>query len=146
MKKVLSICLALLVLGCQKPALNDAETKQEIIKTLENETQYFCERNLEKWQDTWAHQPYCSKMYAGNITFEELLGWEEIKQFATKHITEHPDPFPLPNPNFEYDIYLFGETAWVFYLKKVDNASMRESRFMVKEGSKWKIAKMQTTY
>jgi len=146
MKKVLLICLSLFVLSCQNPSADDSSSKEQIIQTLNNETRYFCERNLEKWQEEWAHQPYCSKMYAGNIEFEELLGWEAIRQFAVEHIAENPQPFPLPDTNFDYDIYLFGETAWVFYFKTVDNASMRETRFMVKEGNKWKIAKMQTIY
>jgi len=146
MKKFFILCLSVFVLSCQDISTDDALSKRQIIQTLENETKYFCERNFEKWQGEWAHQPFCSKMYAGDVEFESLVGWEAIQQFAVEHISEYPQVFPLPDTNFDYDIYLFGETAWVFYLKTVDKASMRETRFMVKENGKWKIARMQTIY
>lgn len=146
MKRLLLICLSIFALSCDDAPADEAVEKQQIVETLTSETKYFCGRNLEKWQEQWAHQPFCSKLYAGDIEFEELTGWSAIQQFASKHIADNPNPYPLPDFNVDYDIHLLGETAWVFYTKKIDNATMRETRFMVKEGDKWKIARMQTIY
>lgn len=146
MEKIILVCLSILAVSCQNPSAEATLVKQQIIETLENETKYFCERNLEKWEAEWAHQPFCAKMYAGNVGFENLVGWEPIRQFAVQHIADRPQPIPLPNPNVDYDIHLLGETAWVFFTKTIDNATMEETRFMVKEGNKWKIARMQTIY
>ncbi|MFK7904112.1 MAG: hypothetical protein AB8B69_03260 [Chitinophagales bacterium] len=147
-----TMCLFILLLtfGCQNKHnehnINNETTKQDIINILKNETKYFCERNLEEWQSQWSHEPFVYKMYAGNNAFEEFVGWEEINQFTVQHIEENPTPIPLPDTNFDYDIYLFGETAWVLYSKNVDGALARETRFMVKENNKWKIARMQTIF
>ena len=132
--------------ACQKPTPSTIDTKKQIIETLKKETQYFCERQLPQWQDQWSHQSFVSKMYAGNKAFEEFTSWEQINQYTVNHIAEFPEPIPIPKTSFEYDIHLFGETAWVFYSKMVDGVQVRETRFMVKEGEQWKIARMQTIF
>lgn len=146
MDKILLFTFFMGLLACQNPTISEADSRQAIINTLDQETQYFCERNLEKWQTQWAHQPYCSKMYAGATDFEELLGWEAIRQFAVDHIAKNPEVLPLPQAPDDYEIYLLGETALVYFTKRVGQATMRESRLMVKEDGQWKIARMQTTY
>ena len=133
------------LISCQGK-IETASTEKEIITTLKKETQYFCERNLEMWQAQWLQQDLAYKMYAGEHEFEEFVGWEEINQFTVQHIEKQPDPIPLPNTNYEFNIHLFGETAWVFYSKIVDDAEVRETRFMVKENGYWKIARMQTVF
>jgi len=148
MKKIILFCLSLFVLNCQNPSTNSTLHKEQIIETLKNETKYFCERNLKEWQKQWSHKSFCSKMYAGRgeVAFEYFEGWESINQFTVQHIAENPEVIPIPKTNFEYDIHLFGETAWVFYSKNVAGKLVKETRYMLKEGSKWKIAKMQTLF
>lgn len=160
MKNLLLLCLGVLVsvliLGCEtndtttsekEPIMENSEDiKKAIEETLKKETQYFCERNLEKWQEQWSHQPFVSKMYAGEKDFEHFTTWEEINAFTVNHIAENPDVIPIPESNYDLDIHLLGETAWVFYAKTVDGKEVRETRFMVREGDKWKIARMQTIY
>lgn len=146
MQKFTVFCWLLIVLGCQNLSSNNLSDKDEIIETLKNETQYFCERNLEKWQLQWSRQSFTYKMYGGSQGFQEFVGWEAINQFTVQHIAANPNPIPLPDTNYEYDIYLLGETAWVLYSKNVENGIARETRFMVKENDQWKIARMQTIF
>lgn len=157
MKNILLLCVGLLILSCESTSdtttnqqesmtENIENTKKAIEETLKQETRYFCERNLEKWQEQWSQQPFVSKMYAGEKKFEEFTTWEEINGFTVNHIAENPDSIPIPETNYDLDIHLLGETAWVFYSKTVDDKEVRETRFMVKEGDKWKIARMQTVY
>lgn len=154
--KIYYLLFFLLVLGCQnaavdssvdKPATdNSAVDKENIIETLKLETKYFCERKLKEWQAQWSQQPIVSKLYGGNMDFEYMDNWEGINQFVVDHIADNPAPIPLPKTNFDFDIHLYGQTAWVFYTKNVDESKVKETRFMVKEGEKWKIARMETVY
>ncbi|MEM6767949.1 MAG: hypothetical protein AAF655_23650 [Bacteroidota bacterium] len=146
-KNILSlISLLLLLSSCQNPKNAVPEEEAQIIETLQLETQYFCERKLAEWQNQWTHESYVSKMYAGKIGFEEFTNWEEIYQFTVDHINEFPDPIPIPESDQAYTVELFGETAFVFYTKEGEEGPVRETRFMVKEGDKWRIARMQTIY
>lgn len=157
MKHILLLCIGLLILSCEtsnkttenqkEPMTENIEiTKKAIEATLKQETKYFCERNLKMWQAQWSHQPFVSKMYAGEKDFEQFTTWEDINAFTVNHIAENPEVIPIPETNYDLDIHILGETAWVFYSKIVDNKNVRETRFMVKEGDKWKIARMQTVY
>lgn len=140
------LCCCLLIGSCQQSSISNLNTEKLIIETLEKETQYFCERNLKKWQEQWSHQSFVSKMYTGNQKFKEYIGWNEINKNTVDHIREFPKPIPIPDSNQDYTIKLFDKTAFVFYSYNKENSLVRETRFMVKEGSKWKIARMQTIY
>lgn len=146
MRRVWYLSLALLFIGCKAGQHDISKEKEKIIAVLNQETKYFCDRNLEKWQQQWSHQPFVSKMYAGSVDFEELTGWKAINQFTRDHIAEHPAKIPIPDTNFEYDFHFFKDTAWVFYSKNVDGKRVRETRFMVKENDQWKIGRMQTLF
>lgn len=146
MKKLYFICLALAALNCQVPSVSAQGAEALIIETLEKETQYFCERNLEKWQEQWVHKSYTSKMYAGNTEFREFNGWEAVNQNTVDHIKAHPEEIPVPVSHRDYSIELLGESALVFYSNTNATGTVREIRLMVKEDAKWKIARMQTIY
>lgn len=135
-----------LISSCRTPAAQDQDAKALIIETLQLETQYFCERNLGKWEEQWARAPFVSKMYLGNTSFTEFKGWEEIRQNTLDHIRDYPDPIPIPVVDQEYTVNLFKEAALVFYAKEGEVGPIREIRFMVREGEKWKIARMQTIH
>ena len=146
MKVIWLVGVVLFLGSCQKTLTSDMDPKVLIIETLQKETQYFCERNLDKWGDQWSQKSFVSKMYTGKTDFVEFRGWEAIKQNTVDHIQEFPDPISIPKPRLEYTIEVFGETAFVFYAKEGEHGPIRETRFMVKEGEKWKIARMQTIY
>ena len=126
--------IGLLTWSCQRSSHSTLQAKQLIIETLNKETQFFCERNLTEWQKQWSHKDFISKMYAGKIEFEELIGWEAINQFTVNHIKNNPSPIPIPKTSPDYNIELFDNTALVFYSKTIENKVIRETRFMVKEG------------
>ena len=137
----LGLCL---LLSCQ--AAGPAAAEAAIVETLQAETRYFCARNLAQWQAQWSQQPFVAKMYARDGQIEWFDGWEAIHRFTVAHIAAHPEPLPLPATDPQYEVHLFAETAWVFFAKTVDGKTVRETRFMVKEKGKWKIARMQTLY
>jgi len=146
MKKLWILFLGILIASCQKPSSSTVSAEQMIIDTLEKETQYFCERNLSKWQEQWSKKSFVSKMYAGKTDFKEYTDWESINQNTVDHIREFPDPITIPKTSHTYEVEIFGESAFVFYSKAGKDGPIRETRFMVKEGDKWKIARMQTIY
>ena len=138
--------ILLMLCSCGPTKINMAWEKQLIIQTLQKETQYFCERDLVQWQAQWSQAPFVSKMYAGEHEFEYFTDWAAIRQFTENHIEQNPDPIPLPDSNFDYEIHLLGTSAWVFFTKNADGKKVKETRFMVKENEKWKIARMETVY
>lgn len=146
MKNLWLFCFGLLIFSCQTSTPSKLNAEKLIAATLEKETQYFCERNLSKWQEQWSHQSFVSKMYTGKKEFKEYIGWAEINQFTVDHIRDFPEPIPIPDSNQNYTIELFENTAFVFYAKNGADGEVRETRFMVKEGGKWKIARMQTIF
>ena len=146
MRLVYLLFLCVYIAACQPAVEPTEQAKEKIIETLQLETKYFCERNLAKWQDQWSHKSFVSKMYAGEKDFEEFTSWNEINQFTVHHIADFPESIPIPVSDQEYDIYLFAETAWVFYTKEGETGPVRETRFMVNERGKWKIERMQTIY
>ncbi len=146
MKNCYVLALLPLISSCQTSTISDQDAETLIIETLQQETRYFCERDLLKWEEQWSKQPFVSKMYAGNIEFKEFSGWEAIRQNTVDHISDHPDPIPVPQVDQAYTVTVFEETALVMYAKMGEQGPIREMRFMVKEGEKWKIARMQTIH
>ncbi len=146
MKNWYLICLLPLFSSCQTNPNSSEGDEALIIETLQKETEYFCERNLRQWEEQWSKQAFVSKMYTGNTNFKEFIGWEEIRQNTVDHIRDFPDPIPVPDVDHGYNMELFGRSAFVFYTKKGKSGPVRETRFLVKEGGKWKIARMQTIY
>lgn len=146
MKNIWFLGLVFLSCSCHQSPVSSADDEKMIMETLQKETQYFCERNLIKWQEQWSHKSFVSKMYTGNIPFEEFIGWIAINEFTVRHIKKFPEVIPIPTTNPDYTIELFEDTALVFYSKNGENGLVREIRFMVKEGDKWKIARMQTIF
>lgn len=137
----------MLVWSCHAPEPSSPDqNKARIIETLQKETQYFCERKLDKWAEQWSHQNFVSKMYAGQHEFTEFDSWQAIWQNTIEHIQAFPNPIPIPETAQDYRIELFEQTAFVFFAKKGEQGPIRETRFMVKENDQWKIARMQTIY
>lgn len=135
-----------LLASVQPSVATETDVNKLIIETLQKETRYFCERNLPKWKDQWSQKPFVSKIYIRGSEADLYEGWESIEQYTVEHIRQNPSPIPIPDTSFEYDIYVLGETAWVLYHKTEENRKVSETRFMIKEGEKWKIARMQTIY
>ena len=85
-------------------------------------------------------------MYTGNTAFKEFSGWEAIRQNTVDHIQHFPNPIPIPGVDQTYAVTVFQETALVLYTKMGEKGPVKETRLMVKEGEKWKIARMQKIY
>jgi len=146
MKYVFILILLSWLTACQTTSSPLKTAERQIIQTLKDETRYFCERNLPKWEGQWSHASYVSKMYGGNTDFALFSGWEAVRQNTVDHIREHPELIEVPEVEVDYHIEYFGKTAWVFYAKQSPQGLVREARFMVREKGAWKIARMQTIY
>ena len=146
MSQILITSLLLLTLNYPPLYPSNQSDEEAIVETLQLETRYFCERNLDKWAEQWVHKPYTSKMYAGNTEFREFIGWEAVKQNTVEHIKAQPEKIPIPVSNQDYTIEVLGQTALVFYSNNNASGTVREIRLMIKDDDKWKIARMQTIY
>lgn len=122
--------------------------KESILESLRTETRDAFKRDYEAWRTNWVHRPTVVKTYMNfsDSTFSEMIGWKEVDSFVRRYIEEHPEPVPPPEQPSNISIQLFGTGAWVSY-GTIDKTfgRKRETRLMLKENGRWKIAGMHTT-
>ncbi|MGB5820993.1 MAG: hypothetical protein WBG90_16025 [Saonia sp.] len=120
----------------------------EIKEALRLETQYFYQRDITKWEGQWSHGPFVMKCYIRDGEYLEQLGWPVIRQSAKDYMKAHPEPEQAPTYIPEYEIEVFGKSAFVSYIQQPDAKGVRkrEIRLMVREEGKWKIGYMSTNY
>lgn len=123
------------------------KVEQEIKEALRLETQYFYQRDMVKWEGQWSHEPYVMKCYVTDGKYIEQLGWPIIQQSAKDYMKEHPEPEQVPTDLPEYEIKVFGNSAFVSFIThdKI-RGKKRDIRLMVRENGKWKIGYMSTNY
>lgn len=127
--------------------LDHEEQKAAILQTINDETAAAFARDYDRWRTHWIHDDYVNKSYMNfaDSTLSETLGWPEIDQYVKNYIDAHPEPAPLPKRVEEADIRIYGSGAWVVYHQDVPDVGLkRESRLMEYDGSRWRIAGMQT--
>jgi hypothetical protein len=134
-------------IGCTTK-INPEVEKAAIIKTLNDETKHFFNRDYAAWKSMWVQESFVAKTYmkTTDSTFSETLGWAVIDDFGKKYISEHPKPDPLPTLLNEVFIRLYDNAAWVnFEQQDAIRGLKRETRLMEKVNGQWKIAGMHTT-
>ncbi len=158
-REILMILMVIVALGCQEPqksagadatnqSVNLDRERDAILETLHHETEAAFQRDYERWQKYWVHDPTVTKTYLdfADSTFSESIGWNEISQFVKTFIEEHPEPEPVPTLADDIDVRLYGNGAWVTYEQEDSlRGRKRETRLMEKVDGQWKIAGMQTT-
>lgn len=117
-----------------------------VLATLERETEAFCNRDLDAWREQWLHTATTSKLYAGDVAFEELIGWAAVDSFTRAHIERHPDPLPVAQTTPQPEVAFFGEAALVTYAKEVEGGTAREVRLLAEVDGAWRIVRMETLY
>ncbi len=145
---------ALTLLACRttagsapSPNLRPEREHAAILRTLNEETQAFCRRDLEAWGSHWLHEPALVKSYINfaDNSHAEMLGWTKIEAYAKTYMAEHPEVEAAPAPLTEADIRLYTNGAWVSF-EQIDpvRGHKRETRLMEKVDGAWRIAGMAT--
>lgn len=127
---------------------NFEQEKAAILAVLNDETKAAFNRDYEGWKTKWVHEAYVTKTYMdfSSNSMTETLGWEEIDDFVSTYIEEHPEPDPLPTLVDKINVRLFNTAAWVSYEQNdAERGLKRETRLMEKQNGQWKIAGMHTT-
>jgi len=124
------------------PAFSQKNTSEEdaIRKVIEQETRAYYESNIDKWSDTWAHEPTTYVVYAGPWGSTELLGWEKIlKEY--KGYMQNPTPideeqYKISGKKYDYQFKISGNLASVALKENKGNLG---TRVLEKQNGHWKI-------
>ena len=121
--------------------------KDQIIKTLSDETEAFCNKEFERWESCWVQENTSYKNYFRDCKYIAYDGWPEIRQFAVDYFTANPKPESIPEESKDYDITVRDGLAWVKY-EVLDSVrgNKKEFRRLIKIDGKWKISYMSTVY
>ena len=133
--------------GISAQSQKTGNEEHEVKEALRLETQYFYQRDLEKWEGQWSHKPFVMKCYIRDGKYSEQLGWPVIQKSAEDYMKEHPEPEKPPTDIPDYEIEVFDKSAFVTYvIQDPTRGKKKEIRMMVKENGKWKIGYMSTNY
>ena len=134
------------------PAVNPDEA--EIKKILAEETEFFYDRNFEKWADTWVHEPYITWTVTNGVEPGEVLtvrGWTALNVAMSELFKKLTPEFTIAMQKSiitrdQWQIQVRGNTAYVSYNQHNENAEKQtkgdvtETRVMEKVNNVWKIA------
>ena len=151
MKPTLSLCLLLLLLGCNAP---DGKNETEAIKqAIELETSSFLKVDEQNWEGSWAQTPYAYWSYSDSSGTSFIEGWDNINknfdgyfktQVASRNIdVAHPDMELVVERDWK-EFRVYGNGAFVQYTQRVkDNQINRDEtsqiRVLEKKAGKWLV-------
>lgn len=133
--------------------------EEEAIKTsIINETEYWLDRNLAAWSESFVHEPYLTWTVTNGGEPGDVLtmrGWEALKIFITGWFESQNKEFPKEMRKSkmtrdQWQIQIRGNVAYVSYNQHSENEEKKtksdttETRVLEKANGKWKIA-MQAT-
>lgn len=111
--------------------------KAAIIKVIENEHRYFCERNYEKWAATFDQT---ENILWGNGINSSMKGWEAMDKTFKEFFANNPDPSE-PSVRIEYDVTITEDRAWVACLQINEKGNEgKRLTSLIKRDGEWKIA------
>ena len=134
------------------PAVNPDEV--EIKKILADETEFFYDRNFEKWAENWVHEPYITWTVTNGAEPGEVLtvrGWAALSVDMSERFKKLTPEFGIAMRKSvvtrdQWQIQVRGNTAYVSYNQHSENAEKQtkgditETRVMEKINGVWKIA------
>ena len=138
------------------PAVNPDE--EEIKKLMVDETNYFVERNFDKWAESWVKEPYITFTVTNGGEPGDVLtfrGWDSLKTFMSNFLGKLPPAFTTAMKKTtvtrdEWQIQTRGNTAFVSFNQHTENvekqtkSDVTETRVLEKINGVWKVA-MQAT-
>ncbi|TLX77454.1 hypothetical protein E9993_02120 [Labilibacter sediminis] len=141
MKTMKTIALLLVIL--MPPVLMAQLSKDEaaIKQVIENETNYFLQRDFEKWSNTWLHSPTIHwAVYSPNYHYE-YSSWEELEKYIKEEFKRNPQPIETELNKTDYKFNITKNAALVRFTE----AEGSGTRVLIKDGGKWKISQMTVT-
>jgi tetratricopeptide (TPR) repeat protein len=125
------------------------DEKEAIAATMDKEIASYLNKDYDAWADCWVHEPYVTLSFARDGYAEFTKSWESLSSDVKKDMESNQDD----NFNIvkgDYDIQVFGETAFVTSKEKVSldlfgktrEYSQVSSNMLKKEGGKWKFVSM----
>jgi len=122
-------------------------TKEAVLK-FKNESKYFWGRNYDKWQDTYVHAPYISRMTATKDGVHYLQGWVDWNDEVKELSRTDPDPQEYEGVVYKYNYIfrIYGKGAWVSFEQMDNGTKTLETRILEKVNGKWKIVMVGLVY
>lgn len=106
-----------------------------IKKAIEDSTKYWCQRDFERYADTWLHVPYVYKSVAAPNYHSVLHGWEALAKATQEIFKRSPGVITSEYKNTDYRFRINGNMAYVTYLENGDTST----RLLERHGNQWKL-------
>ncbi|MEN0050932.1 MAG: hypothetical protein AAF806_27960 [Bacteroidota bacterium] len=133
----INVLIAVLSL-CYLSLSAQTDDKAAIIKVIEDEHRFFCEKNFEKMAMTFDQTE--NLLWGDGIEWS-IKGWETIAKGFQDYFANDPEPIE-PDIFYNYDITIGNDRAIaVFDHKKKDKekSTAKGVRILVKRDGAWKI-------
>ncbi len=164
MQKLFYLLFISLVCSCSQPAkdsadkksFSEADEKLAILKTIEDETTCFYQRDFECWKTHFVHDSYAFQAWNNEDgTFSAKAGWDEVSKNVAAYIKDNPvEKGGSSHPMVERRnmiVKFFSENlaylAWDQYNSYENDTKYfysKDQRIMEKIDGKWKIANVSS--
>jgi ketosteroid isomerase-like protein len=134
------------LLDCQKP-VDIAEEEQAIKELVKNIIMTFQNKDFDKYQNLWVHEPYVIRMGDDSLKW---TGWDSLGvEYKTRMENNQNVRENLQVEIPEVQVKVYGDVAWVYNIHKMKwtnrEGEPRERntwnvRFLEKRDGQWKIA------
>jgi predicted ester cyclase len=150
MKRSLAILavasLAVMVFGQSRQEQADMKS---IEKLIQKEITAFLDKDWDKYQECWLHEPYTRHFVSSKSSFNGMIGWEHIQQIMSQGFSsEGPRGFTFEKTDL--DIHVFGDAAYATIRERYGSTSGDDpwsidalnNAFLVRHEGSWKFVCM----
>ncbi len=121
-----------------------SSSEEEAIKSaIMSETKSWANKSYEGMANVWAHEKYVLRMYPGNYSYFEDMGWDSISTHIKTDFRNDMSSMFTDLTWSEWNIRTFEDCAWVSYIEsfryKEKLYKSRGVRFLEKKDDLWKI-------
>jgi len=147
MKKYLLTLFALILLAgnsCQEK-IDIEKEKVAIIAVIEEETDGYLARDLDRLAETWVQDETAVRLTAGKSGYGYVVGWQEMNSNYKEYFEGDPEPANFTEVKTNYKIKVYPESAWAVYDNEVYNSEGELTNksihveFLEKVNGEWKI-------
>lgn len=110
--------------------------KASVIQVIEDEHNFFCERNYDKWAATYDQT---ENILWGNGVGFSMRGWEMMSKEFKTYFADNPEP-TKPSTIFDHEVTINGDRAWVTSSQRNPNGNVsKRLTSLIKREGQWKI-------
>ena len=110
--------------------------KASVIQVIENEHNFFCERQYDKWAATYDQT---ENILWGNGVGFSMRGWAMVSKEFKAYFADNPAP-TKPSTIFDYEATINGDRAWVTSSQRNPNGNVgKRLTSLIKREGEWKI-------